>query len=189
MADFWNDDENDDFEEQHSGDGPADLRKAHRAATRKLKEMEKALAERDEQLKSLSKQVRGSSISEVLQAKGVNPKVAKLIPDDVEPNAESVTKWLDEWADVFNITVPDSADTSDNGGASQAGDSPQQVDGPSAEDLAAFTSALGASDGGTAVPTGAVSKLLSDVETNAKSFDDLLKIMNAHGITTVEGYE
>lgn len=188
MADFWNDDENDDdFEEQHQGDGPADLRKAHRAATRKAKELEKQLAEAQEQIKNLTGKVRGTSISEVLQAKGVNPKVAKLIPSDVEATDEAVTKWLDEFGDVFNITVPDSADTTDDGGASQDDDTPP-ASGVSAEDIAALQAALGASDGGSAVPSGAVSKLLSDVEGNAKSLDDVLEIMAKHGISTVDGY-
>lgn len=186
MADFWNDDENDDFEDQHQGDGPADLRKAHRAATRKLKELEKQIAERDEQIKSLTGKVRGSSISEVLQAKGVNPKVAKLIPDDVDATEDAVKAWLDEWADVFNITVPDSADTSDDGGASQQDAAPQSAVDPA--DVAALQRALGASDGGTAVPSGEVSKLLSDVEGNAKSLEDVIEIMHKHGISTVEGY-
>lgn len=189
MADFWTDDENDDFDEEQRSDGPADLRKAHRAATRKLKELEKQLAERDEQIKSLSGQVRGKSISDVLQAKGVNPKVAKLIPDDVEPSEESVSKWLDDWADVFNINVPDTANASDDAGGSQETQANELPNGVSQDDLTALEGVLSAGDGGgSPVPAGAVSKLLSDVEGNAKSLDDVIGILNKYGISTVDGY-
>lgn len=188
MGENWNDDQEDDFEESQ-GDGPADLRKAHRAATRRAKELEKQLADLAEQNKTLLGQVRGKSIADLLQAKGVNPKVAKLVPDEVEASDESLSKWLDEYADALNITVPDSATPPETDGASQ---DPATSVAPSDEigqdELAALSDALSVGQPGSVVPAGAVSALLSDVEGNAKSFDDLLKIMSKHGIGHVEGY-
>lgn len=42
----------------------------------------------------------------MLTAKGVNPKVAKFIPADVE-GEEGISKWLEENADLFGATPQD----------------------------------------------------------------------------------
>lgn len=188
MGDNWNDDLDDDFEDQTQGDGPADLRKAHRAATRKAKELEKQLADLAEQNKVLLGQVRGKSITDLLQAKGVNPKVAKLVPSDVDASEESLNKWLDEYADALNITVPDSASTAQTDGASREPSASEPAEDISQDDLAALSEALSVGSQGSAIPAGAASALLSDVENNARTQDDLFAILQKHGIEVKQGY-
>ena len=41
----------------------------------------------------------------MLKDKGLKSpeKVAKLIPSDIEPTSEAVSKWLDDFADVFGL--------------------------------------------------------------------------------------
>lgn len=66
-------------------------------------EAKKAL---EQELASLKGQVRERTVSDVLQAKGVNPKVAKFIPSDVE-GADAIGTWLTENADIFGFKVSD----------------------------------------------------------------------------------
>lgn len=195
MGDFYNTDDefdtDDDFTGQ--GDGPAELRKAQRAASRKVKELEKQLAERDEQIKTLTEKTRTVDLGDLLQKNGANRKVAALVPKDVELSEEAVKAWLDEYKDVLNITVTDPGQDAekdappepvddDTTQGSDVADIPPEV-------LAAVQqyAELGGS-GGTPVPAGAVGNLVSDVEANAKSLEDVLKIMSKHGLETVNGY-
>lgn len=188
MGDFWNENDDVDDEQQGQGDGPADLRKAHRAAARKVKELETQLAERDATIATLSKRVRSIDIADLLP-KGVSPKVAKLIPENVEPTADAVKAWLDEFGDVFNIKVDDktateATTTSDDTDDTDDGDGTPTLDANTLAALAAFQNV---SAGGTAIPTGAAGDLAAKA-ANAKSLDDVVRILNESGIETVSGY-
>ena len=44
---------------------------------------------------------------DVLESRGVNGKVAKFIPQDLDPTEESLSKWLEDNADVFGFQVED----------------------------------------------------------------------------------
>jgi len=91
----WSDE--DDFDgNDDRGDSTAmrELRKADRAKAKRIAELESQLAER-------SKADRDRAVSEVLQARGLNSKIAALIPSDVEPSADAVGKWLEDFGDVF----------------------------------------------------------------------------------------
>jgi len=72
-------------------------------------QLEAVLAEKkalEAEIGALKGQVRERTVSEVLTAKGVNPKVAKFIPTEVE-GTEAIESWLVENADVFGFTVND----------------------------------------------------------------------------------
>jgi hypothetical protein len=184
MGDFGY--EFDDDEQDERGDGPADLRKAHRAATRKIKELESKITELTGDNAKLSKRVRHLDIGELLP-KGVSPKVAKLIPDTVEPTADAVKAWLDEFGDVFNVKADDTADTaSDQVDNDEPGDDTPQVDKETLAALAAFQQV---SAGGTAVPQGALSALMADAASaDVKTPEEGLALLRKHGLETVNGY-
>lgn len=97
MSNFW-DDEN--------GDG-SDLVKRLRAEIKErdktLSEKDATLAEREKELANLRPQVRLTSVRDVLGDLKVNPKVAKLIPADVDPTKDAVQAWLSEYGDVLGI--------------------------------------------------------------------------------------
>ena len=99
---YWDDEDDDLDNEQFVGDGSdllKKLRKAKRADEKRIKEL-------TEQLESLSKAQRERTVKEVLEAKGVNAKAARLILKDLEDvNEESVSNWLDDNADLFGIKV------------------------------------------------------------------------------------
>lgn len=96
----------DDFDtEEDEGRGDSDLVKNLR---KQLKEQQKLLRERDERLSSLEGAVRERTVSEVLTAKGVSPKVAKLLPSDVN-SPEEIENWLTDYSDVFGLGAGDPA--------------------------------------------------------------------------------
>ena len=39
----------------------------------------------------------------MLTSKGINPKVAAFIPQDLEASEEAVNNWLSEYGDVFGV--------------------------------------------------------------------------------------
>ena len=72
-------------------------------------QLEQALADKkalEAEVAELRGKARQTEVSNVLTAKGVNPKVAKFIPTDVE-GEEGISKWLEENADLFGATSQD----------------------------------------------------------------------------------
>lgn len=68
-------------------------------------------AERDqavEEATTFRQKARESTVSEILEARGVKSGISKFIPDDVE-GAEAVNAWLEENAELFGITVDSEA--------------------------------------------------------------------------------
>ena len=87
--------EDDDFDTDSSGN---DLVKQLR---KQLKAKEKEQSEKDSALNYLSKTQRERVIKDALASRGVNGKIAAFIPQDIDPTEESVSKWLEDYADVF----------------------------------------------------------------------------------------
>ena len=94
-----NDYEDDDFEMEER-DSSNDLVKQLRKAN---KQKEKELAELKSQFENLSKAQRDRAIKDALNSRGVNSKIAAFIPQDIDPTEESVSKWLEDYADVFGV--------------------------------------------------------------------------------------
>jgi hypothetical protein len=90
--------EDDDFDTP-SNDGN-DLVKQLRKAN---KQKEKELAELKAQFESISKANRERAIKDALASRGVNSKIATFIPQDIDPTEESVSKWLEDYADIFGV--------------------------------------------------------------------------------------
>ena len=106
---YWEDEEDDfDATEGDGNDLVKKLRKAKRADDKRIKEL-------SEQLEGFLKEKKESTVRQVLEKKGVNPKAARLILkaiDDV--NEESVSSWLEDNGDLFGIQVQEqSADKAD----------------------------------------------------------------------------
>ena len=97
-----------DYEDDDNFDTPVsgndDLVKQLR---KQLKAKEKEMAEFKTQFDNLSKAQRERAVKDVLEARGVNGKVAKFIPQDLDPTEESLSKWLEDNADVFGFQVED----------------------------------------------------------------------------------
>jgi hypothetical protein len=89
--------DDDDFD---TNDSSNDLVKQLRKAS---KQKDKELNELKAQFESLNKAQRERAIKDALAARGVNSKIASFIPQDIDPTEESVSKWLEDYADVFGI--------------------------------------------------------------------------------------
>ena len=90
---YYADDEEDD---DTTTDVVGQLRKVNRSLEKRAKELE-------QELSGLKSQTRQRTVKDVLQAKGLNPKIAALIPHDIEPSDEALLKWVEEYGDVFGI--------------------------------------------------------------------------------------
>lgn len=92
---YYDDDEDNDT----TTDVVGQLRKVNRTLEKRAKELEQELA-------GLKTQTRQRTVKDVLQAKGLNPKIAALIPQDIEPTDEALGKWVEDYGDVFGIQTP-----------------------------------------------------------------------------------
>jgi hypothetical protein len=99
----WLDDDEFDLEEETQPRSSDDvLRKVRRAERAKDKQLKELQAE----LEALRKFQREATISQVLSEKGVNPKVAKFIPADIEMSSDSISNWLTDNSELFGIAAP-----------------------------------------------------------------------------------
>lgn len=89
--------DDDDFD---TNDSSNDLVKQLRKAS---KQKDKELNELRAQFDGLNKAQRERAIKDALASRGVNSKIASFIPQDIDPTEESVSKWLEDYADVFGI--------------------------------------------------------------------------------------
>lgn len=100
----WEDDFEFDLEEEETQSRSSDdvlkkVRRAERAKDKQLKELQS-------ELEALRKFQREATISQVLSEKGVNPKVAKFIPSNIEMSSDSISNWLTENGELFGVAAP-----------------------------------------------------------------------------------
>jgi hypothetical protein len=96
MSNYDYEDDDDFTTEDTSNDLVKQLRKAS-------KQKDKELNELRAQFDGLNKAQRERAIKDALASRGVNSKIASFIPQDIDPTEESVSKWLEDYADVFGI--------------------------------------------------------------------------------------
>ncbi len=89
---YYDDDEDNDT----TTDVVSQLRKVNRTLEKRAKELEQELA-------GLKTQTRQRTVKDVLQAKGLNPKIAAFIPQDIDTSEEAINNWVNEYGDVFGI--------------------------------------------------------------------------------------
>ena len=148
--------DDDDFD---MNDSSNDLVKQLRKAA---KQKDKELAELRAQFEGLSKAQRERSIKDALERRGVNQKIASFIPQDIDPTEESVSKWLEDYSDVFGIDLGQNQSTN--------------VD---PADIAAYKKMTGTADAATSPERGAdvMSRLM-----NANSKEELDQIISQSGL-------
>jgi len=103
-----NDDDFDDLEETSAPEDNSNLVKQLR---KQLREQQKANKDISEKFESLSKIQKERVVKEVLEAKGVNQKAARLIMKDLDDvNEETVSHWLDDNGELFGLSKPAEVD-------------------------------------------------------------------------------
>ena len=148
--------EDDDFDTDNGNDLVKQLRKAN-------KQKEKELSELKSQFESISKSNRERAIKDALASRGVNSKIAAFIPQDIDPTEESVSKWLEDYADVFGYET-------------QSNQSKPNVDPKQAAAYQRMTNA---------VEQGATPEFQADIHRklmNANSREELDEIIRSSGL-------
>lgn len=93
-----------DITDEYEDDIPAEtdllkqLRRLEKEQSKKIKELE-------QQLGSYKVAERESTVQYVLESMGVNPKIAKFIPQDIDVNLETVENWVKDNADIFGFQI------------------------------------------------------------------------------------
>lgn len=80
---------------------------------KQLNAAQKALREKDEYIQELVSYTHEQTVSEMLAEYGLNPKIARFIPDDVESEADLVD-WLNEYGDAFGVDLSGGDDYEDD---------------------------------------------------------------------------
>jgi hypothetical protein len=96
MAEEYNEYE---IEDEDFGSG-TDLVKKLR---KQIDALSKQVRERDEILAEYTTLSHEASVGEILEGFGLNPKIARFIPDDVTADEDAVAEWLNEYGDAFGI--------------------------------------------------------------------------------------
>lgn len=122
---------------------------------------------------TLKTQTRHTAISGLLTEKKLPAKVAKLIPADIEPTAEAVGKWLEDFGDVFNITKDEAS--ADGDSSESSGD-----DADAAMEYIQTMRQMGNINGGM-LPPAKAQDLLSKINDPNLKHEDLINLINAHG--------
>ena len=115
MADIWDDD----FEDEPINE--SDLVKQLRKV---IKDGKKANDELSGELKTLRPTVRKTQLAATLSKLGIkNPKIAGLVPADVEPTEDSVKAWVDEYGDVFGVSANEPVESAGESSTAPVGES------------------------------------------------------------------
>jgi len=102
-----NTDYEDDFDDLEETSAPEDNSNLVKQLRKQLREQQKVNKDISEKFESLSKAQKERVVKEVLEAKGVNQKAARLIMKDLEDvNEETVSHWLDDNGDLFGLAKP-----------------------------------------------------------------------------------
>jgi hypothetical protein len=152
---------------------------------KQLKDMKSAKDELAKELGTLRPQVRKSSLSQILSEIGVNPKIAALLPESVETDKEAVTKWLDEYGELFNVKPVEPLEGTSEGTA-VAEEQTQQLAGQKTELTLTpeiqeqWTRLQNESSQGTAAPDlekQQIAQLGRAVAASAGSFDSFVELL------------
>jgi len=151
---------------------------------KQLREARKELVQKDTEIGTLRDEKRASTVTDVLKTKGINVKVAALLPENIEPTKEAVEKWLTEWAEVFNISIQEDLGTAPEtgGNASLTG---AEVPGVSQEARAAFEAVRRAETGAGTVPQlGEAAVLKTIADNKGKGSDAVIAALQAQGLVS-----
>jgi hypothetical protein len=99
---YWDENEEEDDVDMATFDSDTDLvkklRKALKVEQKRNKDLESSLGE-------LTKSQRERVLKDVFTSRGVNPKVAAFIPNDLDASEEAISGWLEQNADIFGIQI------------------------------------------------------------------------------------
>lgn len=167
------DDEFDDDLSGHDTDLVKQLRK-------QLRDKDKELTTLKDELGTLRTQTRTASLSELLEAKGVNPKAAKFYPSDLAVDEESLAKWLEGDGDLFAATSAPTQEQATEAEDETSGGDADQADVPEwARDYLRIQQQEQAGETVTAKSNPAKLQGLLAASQNAKSSTDFITALQS----------
>jgi hypothetical protein len=99
---YWDENDDEDDVDMTTFDSDTDLvkklRKALKVEQKRNKELESSLGE-------LTKSQKERVLKDVFTSRGVNPKVAAFVPNDLDASEEAISTWLEQNAEVFGIQL------------------------------------------------------------------------------------
>lgn len=129
---------------------------------KQVKELSRALEEREEEMEELYAATRESDLEAALEEVGVNPAIAAYVPDEVE-DMDDLYNWLDANAEVFGIEAVEEGDEEEG--------YEYEVD---PELVAAAESMSSLTDGGVDPSVG---QSIEDAINNVSSSDELMTLL------------
>jgi hypothetical protein len=99
---YWDENDDEDDVDMTTFDSDTDLvkklRKALKVEQKRNKELESSLGE-------LTKSQKERVLKDVFASRGVNPKVAAFVPNDLDASEEAISVWLEQNAEVFGVQL------------------------------------------------------------------------------------
>jgi hypothetical protein len=189
--------EYDEFDEQ--ANGPKALRDALDKANKEKAALAKQVQEALDKVAQFEKQHKAQSLSDLLKAKGVDPKYAKWADkDDVEPSESAIDAWLEDNKELIPVaSVEDSQPNppaNENANSGDQGDPFAGLPDEVRTALSAMQSSQQLESNASSVAPfdpraeDAVEKSLGAIAANAQSEADLLKALSALGAPIQSGY-
>jgi len=174
---WWLDSDDDDANDGSNAPAapnPRDLRNQLKAALKAKKELEGQLA-------SVKGEARKANIGNYFRDKGINPKLAKYVPADLDPTTEALDKWVEEDGELFNITATP-PDGNENKAPGSADGIPGTPGGSDADITPAVQAAWNSISGSTAnaLPPGKPEDLEAAIN-GATDYESLRKLLFSHG--------
>ena len=177
---MYDDDDNDQYDD-NSGDAIGQLRAAHKAQAKQLKEALAALEAANETVGKLTTSVNSRTVADILVAKGVDPGVSKFLKD-VDPTEEGISSWLTENGKLIGYDPTKGSDESSS-------EEPQQDEDLTPEQAELQAAMLRVQNQDANSAPGLINgdkklEAISRLGENATSFDDVVKgLQDLHVIT------
>ncbi len=170
------DDDDDDQGQQQQQQGQQQGKDPVRA---RLKQLEKENRDLLEKVTRAEAAQRTTSLKEILAGKKRNPKLATLIPSNVDSTPEAIEAWLKDYADLFPAQA--SPQTPDDDGSDDTGDNnPGDMDQQYVDTINAMARMAAASNNAAAPKTKPEDLYRKIIDPDLKH-DDLVKLIQAHG--------
>lgn len=168
---MYDDDDTDQYAD-NSGDAIGQLRAAHKAQAKQLKDALAALEAANETVGKLTTSVNTRNVADILVAKGVDPGVSKFLKD-VDPTEEGISSWLTENGKLIGYDPTKGSDESSS-------EEPQEDEDLTPEQAELQAAMLRVQNQDAHAAPGLINgdkrlEAISRVGENATSFDDVVK--------------
>lgn len=184
----YGDDNYDQFSDDSGSEAFGNLRKAHKALEKRIKEVESERDEATERASGFKAKVDATTVSEMLRTKGIDPGVSKFLKD-VEPTTEALETWLAENGKLIGYDpskgAGEKSDTEGEPSGEASEKSNETQESPEMTELRAQMARVQQAEANAAPGSSAGAKDLDAIlrlGQNATSFEDVEKGLKGIGL-------